>query len=102
MRFNEAYVSNILKGKKIASIRSNVRGLKVDSLIPFTANGRRFAIARINEIRPVRFRELSEEDAKRDGFETLKELREGLSQFYKKLEPGSRLFAVRFQIVEKL
>ena len=102
MRFNEAYVTNILTGKKTASIRSNVRGLQVDSIIPFTANGRRFAMAKVREIRPVRFRELSLEDAKRDGFETLQELREGLSQFYKKLEPNSRLFAVRFQVVERL
>ncbi|HJX23114.1 MAG TPA: ASCH domain-containing protein [Candidatus Bathyarchaeia archaeon] len=101
MRFNEAYVANILLGKKTASIRSNVRGLKIDSVIPFTANGRRFAKARIKEIRPVRFQDLSEEDAKRDGFENLQELREGLSQFYKKLKPNSRLFAVRFQVVEK-
>lgn len=71
LRFNEAYVTNILVGKKTASIRSNVRGLMSDSIIPFTANGRRFAMARIKEIRPVRFQELSEEDAKRDGFETL-------------------------------
>ena len=102
MRFNEAYVTNILVGKKAASIRSNVRGLKVGSVIPFTSNGRRFAMAKIDEIRPLRFKELSEEDARRDGFETLQELREGLSQFNKKLEPNSKLFAVRFQVVEKL
>ena len=102
MRFNEAYVTNILMGKKTASIRSNVRGLMSDSIIPFTANGRRFAMARIKEIRPVRFQELSEEDAKRDGFETLQELKEGLGQFYKKLKPNSRLFAVRFEVVERL
>jgi hypothetical protein len=102
LRFSEEYVEQILRGKKVASVRSNVRGIKVGSIKPFTSRGKRFAKARILEVTPIRFRQLTEEDAKRDGFDKVEQLLEGLRQFYKKLKPDSRLYIVRFEVVEKI
>ena len=101
MRFNEEFVEKILTGRKSASVRSNVRGMKTGTVKPLTSRGRRFAMAKIVEVRPIRFSQLGEEDAKRDGFDNLQQLVEGLKQFYKKLKPDSRLYVVRFEVVER-
>ena len=102
MRFSEEYVERILEGRKVTSLRSNVRDIKVGSIKPFTSKGTRFAKARILEVKPIKLKQLTEENAKMDGFDSLEKLLEGLKQFYKRLTPDSNLYAVRFEVVEKI
>lgn len=81
LNFKKEYLERVLEGGKVTTIR---RGIVTPShdRVYLTCNGKALGEARISSLRFVRLRDLTDIDAKRDGFENKDELLKALRQIY--------------------
>jgi hypothetical protein len=96
------YVNDILSGRKRATIRLGRVQLKYNELIVH-GGGRPVAKVRVENIVYKRVSELTDEDAKKDGFRNVKELLEALERAYgRKLKPDDTVTIIEFSVIQDL
>ncbi len=95
------YIDDILSGRKKATIRLGKWRPKFDEVI-FHGGGRPFAIAKITKVEYKKVNELTEEDAKMDGFGSLKELLSDLKKVYPNLREDDYVTIIHFEVLKKL
>ncbi len=83
--FKKEYGEGIINGTKTSTIRLSSDLKRGDEVIIFAGNVR-LGIARIEDVKVKKIRELTDEDAKRDGFKSRDELIRALRRIY-----GSRI-----------
>ena len=81
LHFKKKYLEQVLSGGKVTTIR---RGIVTPSgdRVYLVCNGRVLGEARISSLRFVRFGDLTDADARRDGFESKDKLVEALREIY--------------------
>ncbi len=82
INFDSEYVNAILEGKKITTIRKGIKTYPVGRIVDLTVNNKTFAKAKIDKVVVKRVKELNDEDAKKDGFESRDELIRALKRIY--------------------
>lgn len=87
LRCKENYLKKFIRGEKSTTIRNGKSNLKT-GLVMLESQDISIA-AYITEIKCKRFRELSNDDAKNDGFKSVKSLRMALKRIYKKVHEDS-------------
>ncbi len=82
INFDSEYVNAILEGKKVTTIRKGIKTYPVGRIVDLTVNNKTFAKAKIDKVVVKRVKELNDEDAKKDGFESRDELIRALKRIY--------------------
>lgn len=96
IRLHPDYWPAVLSGRKRSTVRRGRRSYVLgDSLL---STGQQETLVRITAIRYCLVRELTEEDAVRDGFNTLDELLEALHHFYPALHSEETVTIVFFRV----
>jgi len=95
------YVSLILEGKKSSTIRLGNWIPKYKEVI-LHGGGRPFAIVEITEVVQKKVRELTDEDAIRDGMKDLNNLKEELRKVYGDLKEDDVVTIIHFKLKKKL
>ncbi len=95
------YVNAILESKKVATIRLGIVKPKYDELIVH-GGGRPVAKVAIESVEYKKVRELTDEDAKLDGFKTKDELIEELRRLYGYISPDDYVTIIKFKVIRKL
>ncbi len=98
---DEKYLKKILEGSKRATIRLSKPKLSPGDEAYLHSGGKIRGIIRILSIKKKLFEELDEEDAKREGFSSLEELRKELQEIYGDLR-GKRLWIIEFELLEAI
>lgn len=96
LRLRPEFFDDVRQGKKRSTIRAGRGNLKVGPLILQS----KFDIltVELTEVIYKKFGELTQEDARADGFATLEELRKTLKQFYPNLHQNSIVTLIHFQL----
>lgn len=102
MLIDSAYKERILKGKKVTTIRYGDYQAKPNSevYIVITPSDTAIAKARIKSLRKKKVRELTIEDAKKDGFKDLKDLMRALNKIYGELYPDDEVSIIEFEVIK--
>ncbi len=96
------FVDDILRGRKRATIRLGKVNVKYKELIVH-GGGRPVAKVRVKNVVYKRVRELTDEDARLDGFRSVRELIAELEKVYgKKLSPDDYVTIIEFEVVQDL
>jgi len=94
------HLKALYEGRKKSTIRPGV--LRVGDRLYIHSKGRIVAIARVEEVLYKRVKELTDEDAVLDGFNSLEELIAYLKKRYPGLKDDAIVTIVRFEKVEKV
>jgi len=95
------YVEKILSGEKKATIRLGIVKPKYDEIF-IHGGGRPVALARIVKVSHKRVRDLTDNDALKDGFSSRKELLKELRKNYDELNPDDYVTIIEFEVIKKL
>ncbi len=95
------YADKLLSGEKVTTIRLGLFKPKYEEVIVH-GRGRPLAKARIRLVEYKLVRELTEEDAKRDGFDSLEDLLGALRRVYGGFSPDDRVTILHLEITQRL
>ena len=95
------YLDAILSGKKTLTIRLNKPKLSPGDLAYIHSKGKIRGIIRVKRVYRKKFEELTEEEALKDGFSSLEELKKALEEHYGNLQ-GRTLRVIEFELVKRL
>ena len=95
------YADIILSGKKTTTIRPGKVEVKAKEFL-IHAGGKIIARAVLEDVRYKRLKNLTDEDARLDGFSSKEELKKELKEFYPDMKEHDWVTIIRFRIVEKL
>ncbi|AEA46390.1 ASCH domain-containing protein [Archaeoglobus veneficus] len=99
INFDKEYVPLILEGKKRTTVRKGIKSYPVGKVVYLTANNEPFARARVVKAVIKRVRELTDEDAIKDGFDSVEELIKALKRIYGSLRDDEFVTVVHFELV---
>jgi len=100
INFDAEYVRPIIRGEKVTTIRKGIKSYPVGRIVDLTVNYTPFARAKVEKVVVKRVGELTDEDAKRDGFESREELIRALKRIYGDIRDNDFVTIVHFKIVE--
>ena len=100
INFDEEYVEAIRSGEKVTTVRRGIKSYPVGRIVELTVNYRPFARARVDKVVVKRVKELSDEDARRDGFSSRDELIKALKRIYGNINEEEFVTVVHFTVVE--
>lgn len=103
MLIDSAYKSRILRGDKVTTIRYGDYEAKPGSevYLVITPSDTAVAKVRITKVEKKKVRELTNEDAKLDGFSDVKELLRELSKIYGELHGDDEVTIIGFEVVKR-
>lgn len=96
-----AYADKLLAGSKTTTIRLGVFKPKYDEVI-IHGHGRPLAKARIVKVEYKKVSELTDEDARRDGFSSVGELIEALKKVYGKVTASDVVTIIHLEVTQRL
>ncbi len=94
------YAKLMLEGKKRATIRLGKVVPKYDEVI-IHSWGKPVAKARITKVTYKKVKELTDEDARRDGFKNKEELLRELRHVYGKVSPNDLVTIIEFEVIQR-
>ena len=100
INFDAEYVRPIIRGEKVTTIRKGIKSYPVGRIVDLTVNYTPFARAKVEKVVVKRVGELTDEDAKRDGFGSREELIRALKRIYGDIRDNDFVTIVHFKIVE--
>ncbi|AKG90859.1 ASCH domain [Geoglobus ahangari] len=100
INFDSEYVEAIIDGRKVTTVRKGIKRYPVGRIVDLTADNKPFARARVDKVVVKRVKELTDDDAKLDGFESREELIEALKRIYGKVRDEEFVTVVHFTVVE--
>ena len=101
IKFNKEYYKPILTGKKTQTIRKNNKRISTLEIVKAIFPGTKLELKlKITGSGYKQFKYLDEEDAKREGYNTLKELHDELLKIYPRLDKFDRIYWYRFEVID--
>ncbi|RLE49316.1 MAG: hypothetical protein DRJ31_05380 [Candidatus Methanomethylicota archaeon] len=100
LNFKKEYKEKIASGQKTSTIRLKTNLRKGDE-VEILSGGFKVGIARIVSVESKLVCELTDEDARRDGFRDKRELMKALKRYYGELKGEDRVHVIGFEIVCK-
>jgi len=101
LKFNKEYYMPILTGEKTQTIRKNKKRIRagetVKAIFPGTPMQCKLNITKIGY---KQFKYLNEDDAKREGYTTLEELKKDLLKIYPRLDNLTRIYWYQFICID--
>ncbi|MCC6028240.1 MAG: ASCH domain-containing protein [Archaeoglobi archaeon] len=99
INFDPEFVPVILEGSKKTTIRKGIRSYPVGKAVELTVDNKPFALAKIKKVVVKRISELSDEDARSDGFSNREELLNALRRIYGEVSDSEFVTIVHFEIL---
>jgi len=99
INFDPEFVPLIVAGNKRTTIRKGIKSYPVGKVVELTAESKQFAMARVKKVVVKRVSELSEEDAKIDGFESKERLLKALRKIYGEINESEFVTIVHFEVI---
>jgi len=99
INFDSEYIEAIMDRKKVTTVRKGIKRYPVGRIVDLTAENKPFARARVDKVVVKRVKELTDEDAKKDGFNNKEELIEALKRIYGKIKENEFVTIVHFTLV---
>jgi ASC-1-like (ASCH) protein len=96
---HSAYMLLVREGKKQSTVRKGIR--KVDGAVADLVSGEDRVRVLVTDLNVKSFQDLSDEDAHRDGFNTLQELSCALRRFYPDIAPSDPVTIIGFDPVDE-
>ena len=100
INFDAEYVESIIQGKKITTVRKGVKSYPVGKIVELTVNYKPFAKAKVKKVVVKRVKELTDEDAIRDGFGSKEELLNALKKIYGEINENDLVTIVHFEVLQ--
>ncbi|MEM0233197.1 MAG: ASCH domain-containing protein [Candidatus Nezhaarchaeales archaeon] len=100
LNFSKEYGRKIEEGLKKQTIRLST-SLKEGDRVKVIVGGKILGVARITKIERKIIEELTEEDAKNDGFESLAQLIKALKKHYGKINGKNEICIIGFEMEKK-
>ncbi len=100
LNFSEDFTEKILKGEKKATLRLGVKDYREGERVIVRCGDREIGTAIITHVHLKKFKEIGEEDAKLDGFESVESLRKALMKFYGDFEDEQIFTQIIFELSE--
>jgi hypothetical protein len=100
INFDAEYVDSILQGRKITTVRKGVKSYPVGKTVELTVNYKPFAKAKVTKVVVKRVKELTDDDAIRDGFESKEQLLNALKRIYGEVNENDLVTIVHFEVLE--
>lgn len=101
LMFSKKYLDKLLKGEKLATIRLRDVGLKPGDRFFMHSGGYVLGIAEVTDISKKRLRELTLEDALRDGFKSLEELLAVVKEHYPRIKENTVVHIIGFKWIKR-
>ncbi|MCD6559953.1 MAG: ASCH domain-containing protein [Palaeococcus sp.] len=101
LKFDGRYKDALISGRKRATIRLNRVSLNPGDEVLIHSGGYVLGFARIRRVERKKVRELTDEDAKLDGFRNRGELIRALGKHYRNLSSEMDITLIEFELVEK-
>ena len=101
LKFKKRYLQMILEGRKRSTIRLGRLVLR-DRLLTIVGDGKPIALARVDEVIYKKVRELTDEDARVDGFRGLIDLFRELRRIYGDFGLEDDVTIIRFTVLRRL
>jgi len=101
LMFSMKYLEELLNGSKRATVRAGNVKYRPGDIVLVHCGGLVLGRARITRVERKELIDLSEEDARKDGFSSLQELLKALKQHYPNLKRDTPLTILEFQWVER-
>ncbi|MCS7143623.1 MAG: ASCH domain-containing protein [Archaeoglobaceae archaeon] len=99
INFESEFIQPILKGIKKTTIRKGIRSYPVGRVVELTVDSKTFAFARVKKVIVKRISELSDMDAKLDGFRDKEELLNALKKIYGEIDDSDFITVVHFELI---
>jgi len=100
LKFKKRYLQMIIEGRKRSTIRLGRLVLR-DRLLTIVGDGKPIALARVDEVIYKKVRELTDEDARVDGFRGLIELFRELRRIYGDFGLEDDVTIIRFTVLRR-
>lgn len=101
IKFNKEFYDDILSGRKTQTIRRNNKRLSAFDIVKAIFPGTNYELTlKITGSGYKQFKSLDIEDAKREGYETLEELKEVLTSIYPTIDKFDRIYYYQFEVVD--
>ncbi len=101
LMFSRLYLDKLLRGEKKITIRATKPNLKRGDVALVHSMGLILGKVRILGVTAKRLRDISEKEAREDGFSSVEELRNALRKHYPRLRDDSFVYVVRFEWLER-
>ena len=99
--FKKEYRDVILLGKKTCTIRLKTN-LKVGDEAYVVVGGEKIGLVKITAVNRKRISDLTHRDAKKDGFDNVRELIKALKKHYKNIKPSTEVSVIHFRFLQPL
>lgn len=100
LNFSKEYKRKIQEGSKRQTIRLST-SLKEGDVVEIVSGGEVIGIARITKVEKKTLGDLTDEDAKRDGFENVNQLFKALRKHYGKISNKKEVCVIGFEMEVK-
>jgi len=100
LNFKKEYREKIASGQKTSTIRLKT-SLKEGDEVEILSGGFKVGIAKVTSVESKLINELTDDDAKRDGFGSKHELMKALRRHYGELKEDDRVHVIGFEIVHR-
>lgn len=99
INFDSEYVEPIISGRKITTVRRGIKSYPVGKIVELTADGERFALAKVKKVVVKRVKELNDADAVKDGFDSREDLISALKRIYGSIKDEDFVTVVHFELL---
>ncbi|MEM4472670.1 MAG: ASCH domain-containing protein [Archaeoglobaceae archaeon] len=100
INFDAEFIPLILTGEKRTTIRKGIRSYPVGKVVELTVENKPFAMAKVKKVVVKRVSELSDEDARSDGFSSKEELLNALKRIYGEILDSEFVTIVHFEVLQ--
>ncbi|MEM1578183.1 MAG: ASCH domain-containing protein [Archaeoglobaceae archaeon] len=99
INFDAEFIPLILSGAKKTTIRRGIRSYPVGKTVELTVDSKPFAFAKVKKVVVKRASELTDDDAKADGFNCRDELLQALRKIYGDIGDSEFVTIVHFELL---
>lgn len=100
-KFNKKYYNDIISGIKTQTIRKHNKKFKENQIVKAIFPGtEKECYIQITNTGYKQFKYIDDEDAKREGYKSVKELKSELLDIYPTLDNLTRIYYIRFKVVD--
>jgi len=100
LNFKKEYKDALQSGRKVTTIRMRTN-LKPRDIVEIIAGKESCGYALIKSVVRKKISEISDKDARRDGFRNRKALLKALRKIYGKITPETHVYIIRFEKVRR-
>ena len=103
LKFNKKYYTDIISGIKTQTIRKHNKKFKDGQIVKAIFPGtEKECFLQIITTGYKQFKYVDDEDAKREGYKSVKELKSELLDIYPTLDNLTRIYYIRFKVVDDI